>query len=229
MDRVISPVNLPGFSPVINTGWEGCAPITCEIVVVIWSQACEVFPSKLHSCLPLYSTIGYGIWAVLSHWYPPIAVMANSADRSEPGLPINVKARRLHNYPDSWTVLWVWLHLTQNFPLLHPLSLPSCLVGWKLQAVSPLGFPALLVLCVFADTSVCVCAQVSVCVHVHNIPLALCFQGVVWMPLVINSVLILPEIRPKMWLPCERFSWGQFWKEQIQQELLTGPQSSAIS
>lgn len=174
-------------------------------------------------------------FALLSHWYPSMAVMANSADHSELGLPINVKARPLHNYPDSWTVLWVWLQLTQNFPLLHPLSLPFCLVGWKLQAVSPLGFLAIWKAPKGSVSTLCVCWYLSVCVHkclcvcMTTTSLLLCFQAVVWMPLVINSVLILPEIRPKMWLPCERFSWGQFWKEQIQQELLTGPQSSAIS
>lgn len=163
--------------------------------------------------------------------------MANSDDNSEPDLPINIKVRPPRDYPDSWTVLWVWLHLTQNFPPLYPPSLPSCLVGWELQAVSPLDFLAVWKEMKAPKGSVstpCVCSYLSVCaqvcmyVRVHKVPLTL-FPGCNPVLLVVNRVLILPEIRPEMWLPCERFSWGQFWKEQIQQELLTGHQSSAIS
>lgn len=55
MDRFITPTNLPGLSPLINMGGEFCTPLTCEMVMPMWLQACKAFTFKMHSCLPSHS------------------------------------------------------------------------------------------------------------------------------------------------------------------------------
>lgn len=155
-------------------------------------------------------------------------------DHSAPDLPINVKARLPHVSPNFWTVSWAWLHLAPNFLPLKHLSLASCLVDWQLQAVSPLDFQAI---CKKNESSqeahsVCslllLCVSAQVCTCVHKVPLPL-FPG--W------------SLCASCDQQCAHSTWHQtwdvialwktwlraIWKEQIQQELLTGWQSYVIS
>lgn len=139
-------------------------------------------------------------------------------------------SRLPHDSPNCWTVLWAWDHLTQNFLPLKYLSLASCLVGWKLQAVFPLDFLAIWkktwellrsILNAFPYTCVWVHKHAHVCVPTRF--LSLCFQGEVCMPLVISSVLILPDSRPEMWLPCKGPNWEQSGKNKYSKSCLQDP------
>lgn len=53
-------------------------------------------------------------------------------DHSAPDVSANVKARLLHDSPNSWTVSWAWLHLTLNFLPLKHLSLASLVENYRL-------------------------------------------------------------------------------------------------
>lgn len=75
------------------------------------------------------------------------------------------------------------------------------------------------------------CVPLHFCVWVHKCVrmcvstrfLSLCFQGEVCMPLVTNSALILPDITPEMWLPCESSYWEQSEKNKYSKSCLQDP------
>lgn len=88
------------------------------------------------------------------------------------------------------------------------------LTSWQFEKKQELP-RALLALWVFAHTSACVCVSTSMYVHVcpqgpsRSVSRAQsgCLLYSFYLnSFYLNSVLILPEIRPEMWLTCERFS-----------------------
>lgn len=157
-------------------------------------------------------------------------------DHSAPDLFINVKARLPHDSPNSWTVLWAWLNLAPNFLPLKHLSLAFCLVAWKLQPVSLLDFLAIWkknessqgMQSVCSLTLLCVSAQVCTYACVHKVPLTL-FPG--WSLYASCDQQCTHSTWHHTWdvIALWKLLLRAIWKEQIQQELLTGPQSYVIS
>lgn len=104
------------------------------------------------------------------------------------------------SYPSSiFLLLLAWL--VENYRLF------LLLISWQFEKKWELLRS---LLSVFPYTHVCDCTRF----------LSLCFQGEVCMPLVISTVLILPDIRPEMWLPCKRPNWEQSGKSKYSKSCL---------